>query len=91
MSSIIETPTDVIKRMKRMIFKFLWKEPDKVIRLSVINSVEIGGLNLADLETHVKSIRLPWVPRTLDCSREGSWKSYFKHFLKHCVRSFLLK
>ena len=63
---------DVIKKVKRMIFKFLWKGPDKVTRLSVIlNSVENGGLNLTDLETQIKSIRLPWVPHILDCSREG--------------------
>ena len=40
-SWIIETPTDVIERMKRMILKFLWKGPEKVIRLSVINSVKV--------------------------------------------------
>ena len=90
-SSIIETPTDVIKRMERMIFQFLWKGPDKVTRLSVINSVENGGLNLTDLETQIKSIRLSWVPRILDRSREGPWKSYFKHFLKRYGGTFLLK
>ena len=29
-SSIIQTPMETIKRMKIMIFKFLWKGPDKV-------------------------------------------------------------
>ena len=63
---------DVIKKVKRMIFKIFWKGPDKVTRLSVIlNSVENGGLNLTDLETQIKSIRLPWVPHILDCLREG--------------------
>ena len=90
-SSIIETPTDVIKKMERMIFKCLWKGPDKVTRLSVMNSVENGGLSLTDLETQIKSIRLSRVPRILDRSREGPWKSYFKHFLKRYGGTFLLK
>ena len=73
-SSLIETPTDVIKRMEKMIFKFLWKGLDKVTRLSVKNSVKNGGLNLTDLETQIKAIRLSSIPRILDCSREGPWK-----------------
>ena len=41
-SSIIQTPMEIIKRMERIIFKFLWKGPDKVTRHSVINSVKNG-------------------------------------------------
>ena len=43
LSSIIQTPMEIIKRMERMFFKFLWKGPDKVTRHSVINSVKNGG------------------------------------------------
>ena len=45
-------PPEIIKQMKKIIFKFLWKGPDKVTRLSVINTLENGGLNLTDFETH---------------------------------------
>ena len=45
-SSIIETRPEIIKQMEKMIYKFLWKGPDKVTRLSVINTLENGGLNL---------------------------------------------
>ena len=38
-SSIIETPPEIIKQMEKMMFKFLWKGPDKVTRLSVINTL----------------------------------------------------
>ena len=34
-SAIIQTPMEIIKRMERMIFKFLWRGPDKVRRSSV--------------------------------------------------------
>ena len=57
MSSIIETPPEIIKQMEKMIYNFLWKGPDKVVRLSVINTVENGGLNLTDLELHIKALR----------------------------------
>ena len=81
-SSIIQTPMEIMKRMERMIFKHLWKGPDKVTRNSVINSVKNGGLNLMDIETQIKALRLSWIPRILDITRRGPWKSYFNHYLK---------
>ena len=57
-SSIIETPPEIIKQMEKMIYKFLWKGPNKVTRLSVINTLENGGLNLTDLQLHIKALRL---------------------------------
>ena len=90
-SSIIQTPMEIIKRMERMIFKFLWKGPDKVTRNSVINSIKNGGLNLIDIETQIKALRLSWIPRILDSTRKGPWKSYFNHYLKPYGGTFLLK
>ena len=90
-SSIIQTPMEIIKRMERMIFKFLWKGPDKVTRHSVINSVKNGGLNLIDIETQIKALRLSWIPRILDSTRKGPWKLYFNHYLKPYGGTFLLK
>ena len=57
-SSIIETPYDILRRMERMIYKFLWKGPDRVTRNLVINTLEQGGLNLTDIETQIKALRL---------------------------------
>ena len=51
-SLILETPQDILKLFKRMIYKFLWKGPDKGTRVSVINSLKNGALNPIDLETH---------------------------------------
>ena len=65
-SSIIETPPEIIKQMEEIIFKFLWKGPDKVTSLSVINTLENGGLNVRDFEIHIKVLRLSWIPRCLD-------------------------
>ena len=89
-STILETPQEIIKQMERMLYKFLWKGPDKVTRLSVINSLENGGLNLTDLETQIKALRLSWIPRVLD-ERVGPWKSYFEFHLKKYGGSLLLK
>ena len=55
MSSTIERPYDILRRMEKMIYKFLWKGPDKVTRSSVINMLEHGGLNLTDIEKQIKA------------------------------------
>ena len=89
-STILETPQEIIKQMERMVYKFLWKGPDKVTRLSVINMLKNGGLNLTDLETQIKAIRLSWISRVLD-ERVGPWKSYFTFHLKKYGGTLLLK
>ena len=65
-STMLETPQEIIKQMERMVSKFLWKGPDKVKRLSVINSLKNGDLNITDLETQIKAIGLPSTPRVSD-------------------------
>ena len=57
-STILETPEEIIKQMERMIDNFLCKRPDKVTRPSVINSLQNGGLNLTNLKTQIKALRL---------------------------------
>ena len=64
-----------------MVFKFIRKGTDKVTRLSVINTLDKGGLNLTDFESHIKALRLSWIPRLLD-EREGPWICYLKYNLK---------
>ena len=78
-SSIIETPSDILRRMEKMIYKLLWKSPDKVTRNSVTNRIEHGGLNLTDIETQIKALRLFWIPRILD-ERKGTRKSYINFY-----------
>ena len=75
--------------MEKM-FKLLWKGPDKVTRLSLINTFENGGLNPTDFKTHIKALRLSWIPRLLD-EREGPWTSYLKFNLKRYGGCFLSK
>ena len=76
--------------MEKMVFKFLWEGPDKVTRLSVINTLDKGGLNLTDFESYIKALRLSWIPRLLD-EREGPWISYLKYNLKNYRGCFLFR
>ena len=67
--SVLPTPEAFIKQLNTIIYNFLWKGPDKMARLVVINNIEYGGLKLADLETSIKSLRLAWLGRILSKAR----------------------
>ena len=57
-ASMFLIPEQVIKEVNRIIYKFLWRGPDRVIRSAVINDYENGVLKVFDFETLVKSLRL---------------------------------
>ena len=69
---------------------FLWKGPDKIARLATINDSKYGGLNLVDLESSIKSLRLAWLGRLF---AEGSspWKAFVNYLLKDFGGRFLFK
>lgn len=74
-------PEEVIRDVNRIIFKFLWRGQDRVVRTAMINSYENGGLRVLDFETLVKSVRLSWFKRLFACENAG-WKCYLTHLLK---------
>ena len=56
--SVLPTPVEFIKQLNNIIYIFLWKGPDKIARQAIINDIKYGGLNLVDLESSIKSLRL---------------------------------
>ena len=38
-------------------------------------------LNLIDIETQIKALRFYWIPRILDSTWKGPWKSYFNSII----------
>ena len=83
-TSLLTTPKGVIQELNRLIFKFLWKGVDKVIRLSTINDYQRSGLKMIDLETMVKSLL-----KRIFGENNGTWKNYLRHQLKYIGGLFL--
>ena len=88
--SVLPTPEAFIKQLNTIIYKFLWKGPDKVARPAVINDLKYGGLNLMDLETSIKSLRLAWLGRFL-LVRSSPWQAFVNHLLKDRGGIFLFR
>ena len=79
--SILQPPPEFVALIQTTIYKFLWKGPDKIARKAAVNSLDNGGLNLTDLETSIKSLRLAWISKIFT-SESLPWKSYLKYLLK---------
>ena len=69
-----------MNKLNQLLFKFLWKGTDEETYVSVINDYEKGGLNMIDLESIVKSLRLAWLKRVLNDSN-ATWKTYVLYLL----------
>ena len=87
-SLLLPVPKEIVKELNQMIFKFLWKEIDKVTRLSTINEYENGGLKMIDLESMIKSLRLAWLKRIFQCNN-GAWRSFLRFLLEPFGSLFL--
>ena len=61
--SVLPTSQDFIKQLNIIIYNFLWNGPDKIARSAAINDIRFGGVNLIDLVTSIRSLRLAWLGR----------------------------
>ena len=81
MSSLLSTPSNIIKQVNHIIFSFLWKGKDKTTRLSAINTLEEDGIKMIDIESMIKALRLAWLKRIFN-NNNSTWKFYLIHLLK---------
>jgi len=89
-ASVFPILEQVIKEVNNIIYNFLWRVPDSVIRSAVINDYENGGLKVLDFETLVKSLRLAWLKRLFK-EEDAGWKCYLRYLLKSFGGVFLLQ
>ena len=55
---VVPALQDFIKQLNTIIYNFLWNGADKIARSAAINDIGFGGVNLIDLETSIRSLRL---------------------------------
>ena len=70
-------PDSFIKEVETAIFNFLWSgNPDKIKRLSIINTIDEGGLKFIHVKSFMNSLKSTWIGRYCDDSTDP-WKSFF--------------
>ena len=64
-------------------YRFIWKgKPDKIKRLTLIGDYEKGGggVNMVDINSYFKSLKVSWVKRLLS-SKISNWKVIARKYL----------
>jgi hypothetical protein len=74
-------PKTYIKEIESCFYRFIWKgKPDKVKRLTLIRDYEKGGLNMVDINSYFKSLKVSWIKRLLS-SETSNWKDIPRKYL----------
>ena len=79
-----------MKEINSIIYKFVWKEKDKVKRMALISDYEDGGLKMPHIESVVKTQRILCLKRFLD-ERNSPWKKFLSFHLNDVGSSFFLQ
>ena len=61
--SLLPLPENLITRLNKMFYRFIWGVKDKIKRRILINSFSNGGLNMIDIESHFAALKAAWGPR----------------------------
>ena len=80
-ASMLSVPRTVIKTGQDRIFKFLWKNKQDKVKTVIYQPFSHGGVNFPNVLTAVKSPRLSWLGRFLNCANEQVIpNSYFNKY-----------
>lgn len=78
-------PSEFIKEVNSVIYKFVWNgKPDKIGRKIIINDFEHGGLKMPDLLEFQKGLKCTWIKRYMNCENSAKWKIFFDIPLLKC-------
>ena len=81
-----------IKEIESCFHRFIWKGiPDKIKRLTLIGDYEKGGggLNMVDINSYFKSLKVSWVKRLLS-SKTSNWKVIARKYLDKFGKNWLI-
>jgi hypothetical protein len=75
LSTLTSPEKKVIKELNKILYQFINNNGrEKVKRNIMINTYEMGGYKMIDLETYIKAIKIRWIERLISIG--GTWKKY---------------
>ena len=74
------SPNDTIKKIKTLLFNFIWGKRDRIKRNILRQDSIHGGVNMIDIETHCIALSASCVPRVIN-SEQNNWSFYGKQYL----------
>lgn len=83
-------PNSFIKKLKRMLFVFVWGSKwEKVKRDTLILPIDSGGVNMIDVESQIIALKLTWVRKVLNEEFVSPWKAIELHYYENLGYKFL--
>ena len=83
-------PKMYIKEIESCFNRFIWNgKPDKIKRLTLIGDYEKGVLNMVDINSYFKSLKVSWVKRLLS-SKTSNWKVIPRKYLDKFGKNWLI-
>jgi len=82
MFNLIVVKVEDIKQINNLLYKFVWKGPDKIARNSMIGDIGQGGINFLDIFALYDSFRVKWVQRFLNPNIVHPWKMFLSFYLR---------
>lgn len=81
-----------MKEIQDIIFDFVWRgAPDKVRRVTMINTVDRGGLKIIHVDSFANALKTSWIKRYYDPTAIGFWKIFFDYHLTPFGKQFLFR
>lgn len=75
LTSLPSENTKCLQNVNKLIFSFIWNDkPDQIKRIKTFNRIETGGLNMIDVVSFQKSLRLTWLRRLFN-DESAPWKN----------------
>ena len=80
--NLLPVSCDIVKRINKSIYSFMWNSKDRIRRNVLINKQDKGGIDMVDIDCKVNAIKAAWMSRIVT-NPNAKWVSFFKYFLHH--------
>ena len=81
-ASILDLPKNIVKKINKIFYRFLWRSTEKVKRTKINQQIEHGGLNMTDIKSF-DSLLANWLNRILQVGPNAhGWVQQPRLFLK---------
>ena len=71
-----------LQEFKNLVYNFLWNgKTDRVKRSTISKKYNEGGLNMTDIETYIKYLRIKWILKLIE-NKEDNWTILPQFYLK---------
>lgn len=82
LATVFPIPAQVLARITRLIFKFLWNDKNELVsRESCQLPFHLGGLGIPDLHTNTEALLLKWIKTLTDPLQNKTWMHYGRYWL----------